>query len=193
MIIRYLVQSCSFTISAEVVVKQRKHHKVGKDSVYYNPAIDARWPICGHFVRLARFLFVGLVWKTLLALRRFLQPGTLNFYKRFQLLLLIEVSLVSWNGVLYFFGNRLPFSRDWVDLAVVVEVLVAVPLSFFINRLIDWKIKDRRMLGQIPLFLDIIVFTISPAWLIYVWIFRPIVLGLCRLFYGRPYEPRWLD
>ncbi len=235
-------------------MKQRKHHKVGKTSIHYNPALDARWPMGGYFARLGLFalaiaalaswclivppyvspwprvrLFAGIFavgwasaalvlainptaipladfrsilswtsppgffWKIARVLRRFLTPSTPNFFKRFRLLLYIEISFISWNGVLYLAGKHLPFSRDWLDSAVVFEIVLAAPFSFLVNRLIDWKIKDRRALGQLPVFFDMVFFTVCPARQIYVWVFRPIVLGLCRLGYRRFHEPRWLD
>lgn len=173
-------------------MRHRKHHKVGKESVYYHPVLDAPMPLLVFASRVTG-IFPQLFRQMMRMIIRLLKPSTAKFLRRFWLLLCIEGSLISWNALFYLAGKWSPVERSTIDFLVVVEILLALPAAYLLNRIIDWRVKDKKLRDQLPLFLDIIFFTVNPIRLIYIWVFRPCVIGVCRLLYGRWCEPRWLD
>ncbi len=242
-------------------MRTRLHHKVSRDSIYYDKEADAPWPAKAYLHRLGLFAvelmalaswcmtipliearyvsgwgslwaktqpllaiiglgFVsvalvlsinplavplssfkkllvwtsppGLVWKLTRALLRPFKPTAPLFFDRFLLLLVIGASAISWNFVLYLIRPWLGFPRDWLDRLVVYETVAAVPLIYLANRCLDrWK-RTTKSPYAVTQVLQAVVFYTSPAVLFYQIVFRRIVLLVCRIGYGRFYEPRWL-
>ncbi len=242
-------------------MKTRSHHKVRRESIYFNKETDAPWPAKAYFIRLALFVAElvslaswcliiplieahyernwgilwertrpllailgigfsggamalsinplaiplstfknllawtsppGFVWKILRALLRPLKPTAPLFFERFLLLIMIGISVISWNAVPYLIHRWIPFSLDWWDRLVVRETIMVVPAAYLINRLLDrlkWTKKSSYIVSQL---LQTIFNLTNPAALFYHFALRPAVLLVCRLRYGCPHEPDWL-
>lgn len=242
-------------------MKTRSHHKVRRESIYFNKETDAPWPAKAYFIRLALFVAElvslaswcliiplieahyernwgilwertrpllailgigfsggamalsinplaiplstfknllawtsppGFVWKILRALLRPLKPTAPLFFERFLLLIMIGISVISWNFVPYLIHRWIPFSLDWWDRLVVRESIMVLPVSCLINLLLDrlkWTKKSAYIVSQL---LQTIFNIVSPVAWFYHLAFRPVVLFVCRLRYGYSREPDWL-
>lgn len=133
----------------------------------------------------------GLVWKFL---RAIFKPTAPLFFERFLILLMIVISAISWNFVLYLIRRWIPFSLDRLDRLVVYEMIAALPGAYLISCLLDhWLKQTKKSPYIVSELLKTLFFFTSPTVLFYHTVFRQTVLLICRLKHGRFHEPHWLS